>query len=96
MSQDCFVRDCEYSGTGKGVSMTYVGIIQRWGQNPNKQNKPDERMHLSPPGYQKRTAHPRDLCPIKREEGHSQPRMHAEQLVDDDIVWGCPAYEGKD
>jgi hypothetical protein len=53
-------------------------------------------LQLSPPGYHKRTTNPRDLGPIKREEGHSQPRVHAEQLVDDDVVRGCPAYERKD
>jgi hypothetical protein len=92
MFQDCLY---EYSDTEKRERVTDVCIIQHRGQYPDKQDEPDECIQLSPPRVHKRTADPRNLGPIKREDGHSQPRVHAEQLVDDDVVRGCPAYERK-
>ena len=75
---------------------TYVRIIQHWSQYPEEHDESNEYLQLSPPGYHKQTTCPRDLHPIKRDEGHAQPRVHAEELVDNDIVRGHPAYKGKD
>ena len=91
--QDCW---CVSKAVQKRERVAYVGIIQCRGQYPEKQDKPDEHLRYGPPGYHKRTSKPGDLGPIKREEGHSQPRPHAKQLVDYDVVRGCPAYERKD
>ena len=52
------------------MCVTYVGVIQGRGQYPDKQDKPNECLQLSPPRYRKRTNNPRDLGPIERDEGH--------------------------
>lgn len=55
-----------------------------------KEHKTASNIDLGPPRGGKWTADERNLGPIKCDETHSKARRIAEQLVDDDVIWGNP------
>ena len=64
---------------------------QDWREYPVEQDEAKNDVNFGPPRRHKRTADPRDLGPIKRQNAHPQAATDTEELIDGHVLGSDPA-----
>lgn len=72
-----------------------VGIVKSWGDDPKEQGEAKEDVCSSPMRAQEGVRVVRDHGPVQRQREEPHSCNHSKDLIDHDILWGCPADEGE-
>ena len=81
---------CGAGGHGHEFSIPRIGIVDNRSKYPEEDEETSHDVSFCPPGCGERTDDKGDLCPVECDDAHSEASLIAEELVDDDVVWGNP------